>query len=69
MKYYNIITNIAKYTNSGTLTGGLSGTKISATYMTANSFSCSGTALTNLNVSNAATGTWSISRGGIGTTT
>jgi len=53
----------------GTLTGSLSGTTISATYMTANSFSGSGAALTNLNVSNATSGTLSISRGGIGTTT
>ena len=33
----------------GTLTGTLSGTTISATYMTANSFSGSGAALTDLN--------------------
>ena len=53
----------------GTLTGVLSGTTISATYMTANTFTGSGAELTNLNASNVSTGTLSISRGGIGTTT
>jgi hypothetical protein len=37
--------------------------------MTANTFTGSGTPLTNLNVSNATSGALSISRGGIGTTT
>ena len=39
------------------------------TSVTANTFSGSGAALTNLNVSSATTGTLSITRGGIGTTT
>ena len=39
------------------------------TSVTANTFSGSGAALTNLNVGNATTGTLSITRGGIGTTT
>ena len=53
----------------GTLTGLLTGTTISATNMTANLFTGSGSALTNLNASNVSSGTLSITRGGIGTTT
>ncbi len=51
----------------GALSGTLSGTTISATYMTANILTGSGAEITNLNVSNATTGTLSVSRGGIGT--
>jgi hypothetical protein len=51
----------------GSLSGPLSGTTISATYMTANTFTGSGAELTNLNVSNSTTGTLSVSRGGTGT--
>ncbi len=54
--------------NGGALSGALSGTTISATYMSANTFTGSRAELTNLNVSNATTGILSISRGGIGTT-
>ena len=53
----------------GTLTGVLSGTTISATNMTAATFSGSGASLNSLNASNVSSGTLSISRGGIGTTT
>ncbi len=51
--------------SGGALSGTLSGTTISATYMTAKTFTGSGASLTNLNVSNATTGTNSISRGGM----
>jgi hypothetical protein len=50
----------------GTLTGVLSGTTISATNMSAATFSGSGASLTNLNVSTVSLGTSSISRGGTG---
>jgi len=53
----------------GQLTGGLTGTTCSMTSVSAATFSGSGASLTNLNVSNSTTGTLSISRGGIGTTT
>ncbi len=53
----------------GTLTGVLSGTTISATNMTANLFSGSGASFTNLNVSDASSGTLAITCGEIGTTT
>ncbi len=55
--------------SGGALSGTLSSTTISATDITANTFTGSGASLTNLNVRNATTGTLSISRGGIGTTT
>jgi hypothetical protein len=53
----------------GVSRGTLSGTTISATYMTANTFTGSGASLTNLYVSNATTGTLSISPGDVVTTT
>ena len=53
----------------GSLSGGLTGTTLSMTSVSASTFSGSGASLTNLNVNNAATGTLSITRGGIGTTT
>ncbi len=49
------------------MTGNLTGTSCSMTSVSASTFSGSGAALTNLNVSNATTGTLSITRGGIGT--
>jgi hypothetical protein len=55
--------------SGGTLTGLLTCTTISATSVSASTFSGSGAALTNLNASNVSSGTLSISRGGIGTTT
>ncbi len=51
----------------GVLSGTFSGTTISATYMTANTFTGSGAELTNLIVSSATTGILSVSRGGTGT--
>ena len=54
--------------SGGTLTGVLSGTTISATYMTASLFTGSCASLTNLNASSITTGTLSISKGGTGAT-
>ncbi len=51
--------------SGGSLTGSLKGTTISATYMTANTFTGSGASLTNLNASNITSGTISVSGSGL----
>ncbi len=60
---------LQQYRHFYLLSGDLTVTSCSMTSVSANTFSGSGAALTNLNVSNATSGTLSISRGGIGTTT